>query len=273
MAENSKIQWTDHTVNFWTGCIKVSEGCKYCYMFRDKERYGLNPTDVVKVKDSTINKVLKGAKKGDKIFTCSWSDFFIKEADEWRDWAWNIIRSRPDLNWQILTKRPERISECLPKDWGMGWDNVWIGVSVENQKNTNRIQYLFPFYNNIKVKFVSVEPILEMIDMDMAMYGNQLWNPLSGDLDISRHNTGKLDWVIIGGESGNDNGKYKYRPAESFWFNTIVDQCKEHNVPVFMKQTGTYLAKRFNLSDRHGGNIDDFPENLKVREFPKNMII
>lgn len=135
MGVNSQISWCDHTVNFWTGCKKVSDGCKFCYMYRDKERYGKEPSEVVKVRQQTINRVLKQAKSGDKIFTCSWSDFFIEEADEWREWAWDIIRSRPDLHWQILTKRPERIEECLPKDWGEnGWDNVWLGASVENQK-------------------------------------------------------------------------------------------------------------------------------------------
>lgn len=270
MAENSKIQWTDHTVNFWTGCKKVSAGCKYCYMYRDKERFNLDPTDVIQVKQKTIDKVLRTAKAGDKIFTCSWSDFFIKEADEWRDWAWDIIRSRPDLNWQILTKRPQRIKECLPEDWGTGWDNVWIGVSVENQEAVDLIQYLF--YNFIKVRFVSVEPIIGEVDLTDAQYGNQLWNPLNGALDISHANTGALDWVIIGGESGNDNGKYRYRPAEMHWFERVITDCQDYGVPVFMKQTGTYLAKRFALSDRHGGNIDDFPEALKIREFPKKYI-
>ena len=269
MAENTKIQWTTHSVNFWTGCEKVSDGCKYCYMYRDKERYGLNPTDVVKVKQATINKVLKKAVEGDKIFTCSWSDFFIKEADEWRDWAWDIIRSRPDLKWQILTKRPERISECLPDDWGTGWDNVWIGVSVENELSMNRIQYLF--HSQIKVKFLSVEPIIKKIDLTDAQYGNRLWNPLSGIVDGEpSYNIGKLDWVIVGGESGNDNGKYKYRPSELIWYKDIVEKCVENGVPVFMKQLGTHLSKHLGLKDRHGGNINEFPEYLKIRQFPND---
>ena len=274
MAENSKIQWTDHTVNFWTGCAKVSAGCKFCYMYRDKERYGLDPTDVVKVKQATINKVLKNAKAGDKMFTCSWSDFFIEEADEWRDWAWDIIRSRPDLNWQILTKRPERIEQCLPKDWGDGWDNVWLGISVENQKYA---EIRMPILADIpcKVRFLSVEPIVGAVDFRKIFRGD--WIPTYNNPD----NIGceppaepyliDFHWVIIGGESGNENGKWKYRPSEPQWYNDIVDVCQEWQVPVFVKQLGTYLSKRFALSDRHGGDIKEFPDNLKVREFPNKV--
>lgn len=256
MAENTKIQWTDHTVNFWTGCIKVSPGCKYCYMYRDQERYGKNPTDVLQVKQKTIDRILRKAEPGDKIFTCSWSDFFIKEADLWRDWAWGIIRSRPDLQWQILTKRPERIADCLPPDWGEGWPNVWLGVSVETQKEAdNRIHQLIKV--DCKVRFLSIEPILGRVDL-----GGYLVVP-----DMVLKNP--IHWVIIGGESGNENGKYKYRPSQLGWYKDIVKVCTESNVPVFVKQLGTFIAKKDCLADRNGGNIEEFPPSLQVREFPK----
>jgi protein gp37 len=251
MAENTKIQWTDHTINFWTGCKKVSDGCKFCYMYRDKERYKLDPSEVIKTKPNTVNKVLKVAKPGDKIFVNSWSDFFIEEADSWREEAWNIIRSRPDLIWQILTKRPERIEQCLPDDWEKGWDNVWLGVSAENDKNFRvRSQILCEI--PATVRFISAEPLLGPIYME--------------NLFLSYYKG--IDWVIMGGESGNDNGKYKYRPAELSWFQQIIDDCQLHEVRVFMKQTGTYLAKRHSLSDRHGGNINDFPDKMRIRQFP-----
>jgi len=273
MATDSKIQWTDHTVNFWTGCIKVSEGCKYCYMYRDKDRYGKDPKEVVKVKDSTINKVLRDAKSGDKIFTCSWSDFFIEEADQWREWAWDIIRSRPDLNWQILTKRPERIQDCLPEDWGDGWDNVWLGVSVENQKNADA---RMPILASIpcKVRFISAEPLLDLV---------QLMNPVvdSFIMGDTRHRNiisvppepalFYYHWVIVGGESGNDNGKYRYRPSKLSWYLQIINDCRKQNVPVFLKQLGTHLAKTNKLNDRHGGNIDEFPAPIRIRQFPNTQ--
>ena len=77
-----------------------------------------------------------------------------------------------------------------------------------------------------------------------------------------------IDWVIIGGESGNDTGKYRYRPCELEWIESIINQCNKFRIPVFVKQLGTHLAKEMKLSDRHGGNIDEFPEHLQIRQFP-----
>jgi len=140
MGSLSNISWTDHTVNFWTGCKKVSPGCKFCYMYRDQERWKRDPSEVIRVKDSTIAKTLKDAKPGDKIFTCSWSDFFIEEADGWRDSAWKIIKNHPQFIWQILTKRPERVAANLPDDWGPhGYENVWLGVTIESDAERGRL--------------------------------------------------------------------------------------------------------------------------------------
>lgn len=134
MTKNSLIQWTKLTWNPWHGCKKVSPGCKFCYMYRDKARYNQNPVIVQRSRQETFNSPLKWREPG-FVFTCSWSDFFIDEADKWRQNAWDIIRRTPHLIYQILTKRPERIKQCLPPDWGDGWQNVWLGTSVENQKN------------------------------------------------------------------------------------------------------------------------------------------
>jgi protein gp37 len=231
-------------------------------MYRDKDRWKKDPTEVVRVNQKTIDKVLGVAKPGDKIFTCSWSDFFIEEADEWRDWAWGIIRSRPDLHWQILTKRVDRIEQCLPDDWGDGWDNVWLGFSAENQVTFNE---RIAWFVNIpaKIRFVSAEPLL-----------GEIWTFPWLNLTVENR-SGKpgsaIDWVIIGGESGNETGKYRYRPCEVQWINSLVDQCKAWGVPVFVKQLGTYLAKGHVLKDRHGGDINEFPENLRIRQMPRDF--
>ncbi len=257
MSINSKIQWTDHTINFWIGCIKLSPGCRNCYMYRDQTRYGNNPAKVVQVSKKTIDKILKDAKAGDMIFTCSWSDFFLEEADAWRQEAWDIIRSRPDLHWQILTKRPERIKECLPSDWGEeGYANVWLGVSVENQDYIDRAVELFQLSTRTRKwkTFISYEPAI---------------GPLDLEAELTEGEFAELDWVILGGESGNETGKFRYRECKLEWFEKIVLQCKAHNIPVFVKQLGTYLYKELKLTDRVGGNIDEFPDNLKIREFPQ----
>src|SRR4051794_2564282 len=97
------------------------------------------------------------------IFTNSMSDYFIPEADQWRDWSWDIIRNHPQFSWQILTKRPERILECLPSDWAEGWEHVWLGTSVENNEAAEE---RLPILKNVPaiIKFVSVEPLLEPVD-------------------------------------------------------------------------------------------------------------
>ena len=206
MARVSLIEWTEATWNPWHGCKKVSPGCAHCYMFRDKNRYGQDPSKVMRGK-TTFTLPLKW-KEPKLIFTCSWSDFFIEEADSWRPAAWNIIRSTPHHTYQILTKRPERITAHLPKDWPL--PNVWLGVSVENPRFYWRIGVLreIPAF----VRFLSLEPLLTaMPDL-----------PLDG-----------ISWVIVGGESGPHS-----RPMKNQWVCEIRDHCRRARVPFFFKQWG-----------------------------------
>jgi protein gp37 len=246
--KETKIQWTDATVNFWTGCQKVSAGCKYCYMYRDKERYGKNPTAVLRTAPSTFNQAFKWVEPK-KIFTCSWSDFFIENADNWRNDAWNVIRKTPQHKWQILTKRPERILQCLPDDWGDGWDNVWLGTSIENQDYIHRAYELAAI--PAKTRFISAEPLIGNINftIDKALLES-------------------YHWCIIGGESGNEIGKYQYRECKQEWIEKIITDLSDTDTPVFVKQMGTHLAKAMKLKDRHGGDIYEWPKYLQVRNFP-----
>lgn len=276
MGNKSSIQWTDATVNFWTGCKKVSDGCKYCYMYRDKERYGKNPSDVVRVSEQTIKAILRKLTEPSKIFTCSWSDFFIEEADMWRNEAWQIIRDHPEHTWLILTKRPERIMDWLPPDWRDGYPNVWLGVTVENQDAANK---RLPVFLNVPavVHFVSYEPAIGPLDLEHVkvsscdMFGapkeaeifetfNSLGNEFS-DFEFA------IDWVIIGGESGNENGKYLYRQTDLNWFDKVISQCNMNKVPVFVKQFGTHLSNTLGLKTRHGGEASEWPFHYP-REFP-----
>lgn len=210
MTTNSAIEWTNHTWNPWQGCHKVSQGCKNCYMYRDKKRYGQEPATVVRSAKATFNKPLHW-KEPALVFTCSWSDFFIDYAFKWIDEAWDIIRRTPHLTYQILTKRPENIKDFLPEDWGDGWPNVWLGVSVE----ANEYLYRVVFLENIpaRVKFVSYEPALEYVDFTA-------YSPT-------------IDWLISGGESGPG-----YRKANLDWFRKVRDDCLMFGVPYFHKQHG-----------------------------------
>ncbi|MGH9776280.1 MAG: DUF5131 family protein [Candidatus Acidiferrales bacterium] len=206
MGRFSQIEWTEATWNPWHGCRKVSPGCAHCYMYRDKKRYGQDPTRVVRGK-TTFTLPLKW-KEPRLIFTCSWSDFFIEEADAWRAAAWDIIRATPHHTYQILTKRPERIASHLPDYWPL--PNVWLGVSVENPRFYWRIAVLreIPAF----VRFLSLEPLLAAMS----------------DLPLDR-----ISWVIVGGESGP-----QCRPMKNEWVCEIRDRCRIASVPFFFKQWG-----------------------------------
>src|SRR3990167_1086002 len=188
MGERTGIEWTDSTWNPWMGCHKVSPGCKYCYAERETTRLGKDFSQVRRSR-TTFDAPLRW-KEPRRIFTCSFSDFFIEEADAWRDEAWEVVRQTPQHIYQILTKRPERIAEHLPKmcficgvekprDYRTfmtsclqciwwPWPNVWLGTSVENQKYAEE---RIPKFVAVpaKVHFLSCEPLLG--PLNLSSYG------------------------------------------------------------------------------------------------------
>jgi protein gp37 len=236
MAQSTAIEWTDATVNFWRGCQKVSPGCAHCYMFADQRRHGLDPEVVVRCSDSTFFAPVRARKwralpTGSMVFTCSWSDFFHEAADEWRPEAWEVIRQRDDLIWQVLTKRPENVADRLPEDWGDGWGNVWMGVSIENRRWVGRADVLRQ--TPAEVRFISAEPLL---------------GPLDG-LDL----TG-IDWLIAGGESGPG-----HRRVDADWVRDLRDRCADEGVAFFFKQWGGIRPKSGGR-ERAGRVWDEMPE-------------
>lgn len=257
MSENTAIQWTDATWNIARGCTKVDEDCKFCYMYRESmggTRY--DAKQVIRTKTvfdmplrykETKSKVWGGRPL---IFTCSLTDFFHEAIDGYRHEAWDIIRRCPHLIFQILTKRPERVMQCVPPDWGGGWENVWIGTSIGSPDARERMYQLREV--DAHKKFISFEPLHGYID---------------GNMDLGMIMA--FDWIIIGGESGNDTGKYRYRPCEISWMEGLAESFSSYAVPVFVKQMGTHLSKVLGMSDRHGSKIGEFPFSLRKREFPK----
>lgn len=251
MAETTGISWCDATWNPWRGCKKISPGCAKCYAERDAKRYGQDFRSVVRSK-TTFDNPLKwwiGRKmqKNARIFTCSISDFFIKDADGWRGDAWQIIRNTPFI-YLILTKRIERVPQCLPNDWGNGYENVWLGTSAENQKYADeRIPLLLSI--PAVVHFVSAEPLLGPIDLQLE--GRNYGDPSKGEY---------LDWVITGGESVSD------RKSEIEWFRSLRSQCHRATVPFFFKQFGGNKK----VNGVWGGNVLDgetyeqFPDMFTV---------
>lgn len=222
-------------------------------MFRHLDKYGQDGSQYIRAKKGTFDKPLTW-KEPKKIFTCSLSDFFLEAADVDRADAWNVIRNTPQHTWLILTKRPERILQCLPLDWGAGYDNVWIGVTAENQM---RLLERLPKLKIVpaKVKFLSIEPILSPID---------LLDEFAATFIIDH-----IDWIIIGGESGNENGKHRYRESKIEWYNLLVSQADYLHIPIFVKQLGTHLAKEMGFKDRKGETFDLLPKKLQHREFPR----
>lgn len=253
MGERTAIEWTDATWNPWRGCTKVSPGCASCYMFRDQVRYGRDPAVVVRAAPATFNaplrwqRVLDHSGERGLVFTCSWSDWFHEAADPWRAEAWSIIRRTPHLTYQILTKRPERIAEHLPADWGLtGYPNVWLGVSVENQHWADR---RIPILIGIpaRLRFLSCEPLLKPLELrhwfafaaDCFCPDSYIENGIAIE-SCPRHNaepSAAISWVICGGESGGRPG-HPPRPMALDWVRSLRDQCVESNVPFFLKQLG-----------------------------------
>ena len=205
--------------NPWHGCVKCSEGCEHCYMyFLDKSR-GKNGAEIYRTGNFKYPLSEANVKSGELIRVCMTSDFFLEEADEWRQEAWDIMRRRSDVKFFLLTKRPERVLECLPSDWGDGWPNIFFNVTAENQKRAEeRIPLLLqlPFQH----KGVMCAPFIGKVDIEPYL------------LD------GQIEQVICGGE--NYDGA---RPCDHEWVKCLYDACVRHDVTFAFIETGTHFIK------------------------------
>lgn len=241
MGEATGIEWTSATWNPWMGCAKVSPGCAHCYMFTEQRRYGNDP-EIVRRSKTKFAEPLKweaqarATGESRDVFTCSWSDFFIEAADDWRSSAWDVIRATPHLTYQVLTKRPELVIDRLPPDWGDGWSHVWLGVSIENRRFVHRADLLRAI--PAAVRFISAEPLL---------------GPLQG------LNLDGIDWLIAGGESGP-----RARDCNPDWVRELRDRCNAEGVAFFFKQWGAVRAVR-----GKGGHEDAVLDGRRWLEMPR----
>ena len=208
--------------NPWRGCHRYSEGCKYCYIHKGDAKRGMDTNNIVKSKnfDAPIVKNKNGEykmKSGKLVYVCFSSDFLIEDADVWRDECWKMMKERSDLHFLFLTKRIERFIECIPSDWGEGYDNVTIGCTIESQ---NRADYRLSVFSKMPIKHKNIicQPLIEKIDIEKYLDNVEL--------------------VVVGGESDRNA-----RPLDYDWVLDIRNQCIRKNVPFEFRQCGTYFLK------------------------------
>lgn len=223
-SQSSKIEWTESTWNPVRGCTRVSEGCRFCYAERIAARFsgkgmayeglaentkaGPRWTTEVRPVPKLLNEPLKW-KTPRRIFVNSMSDLFHEKIElSYIQKVFSVMEKAHWHQFQVLTKRSERLLEFSPK---LPWpSNVWMGVSVEDNRVTHRIDALRQ--TNAQIKFLSLEPLLGALP-NLTLEG--------------------IDWVIVGGESGPGA-----RDMEKKWVIDIRDQCAEAQVPFFFKQWG-----------------------------------
>lgn len=298
MGEKTGIAWCDATFNPWWGCEKVSPACTHCYAEELSNRFhspGLWGKDAPRkiASEKSWNEPLRWNRKAEeagvrrRVFCASMSDVFEdrRDLDAPRKRLWGLIAKTPSLDWLLLTKRPEHVPELMPLLWGRGGyefpPNIWIGTTVENQEQAEkRIPELLKV--PARVRFLSCEPLLWPVFLDSLLTG--------------------ISWVIIGGESGRSA-----RPMRLDWARSLVAQCRAAGVAPFMKQLGTkalvgYYDKEvrelfreecydwpepighnididgqppldsmieFETRDAKGGDPSEWPESLRVQEFPE----
>lgn len=292
MNTSTKIQWTDVTLSPWWGCTKVSSGCANCYAENHNKRFfaGVNwgkgaprkRNEHFRSQALLLDARTKSQNRTCRIFpsgTCrvfpSQCDPFDEEVPgEWIEHLLEVIVETPCLEWQLLTKRPQNIvpmlqliakssSSSRAGQCAAAWlefdspSNVHLGISAEDQKNWK-------------------ERSLAAINVPIGLMGHPLngrfvsFEPLLGPIKIEYGELSGFDWIIIGGES------IGLRPCAHDWIRLLVEAGRANEVPVFVKQLGSHSIQgdpnaehvRFKTKDRKGGNIDEFPEDLRVRELP-----
>lgn len=312
MADTTKIAWVRNsdgtpgaTFNPWIGCTRVSAGCVNCYA----EVLGTNRLGVEWGKGKPRRRTAattwkmpqrwnrKAAKLGIRIrvFCASLADVFDPEVPaEWRAELWQLIRETPNLDWIIVTKRPENFVAMLPEDWGGGWENVWLVVTCEDQAAADR-RIPILLNTHAAVRGVSLEPLLGPINLNRIHeewtdeFGchTQCWEScltgrrFDGWSDGETDGWTKLDWVIVGGESGTEA-----RTCRAEWFDRIWRDCRAAGVPLFVKQLGTRWIDGANgvggarshipseypnvrrLAHPTGADPEEWPEYLRVQQMP-----
>lgn len=232
--------------NPWHGCTKISEGCRFCYVYRQDKHYGSNLVSNKVHKNASFNMPIKRKRDGSykyesgTIFmTCFTSDFLLEEADTWRKEVFEMIKERSDCYFYFFTKRIDRLKDVLPDDWNEGYENVIIGCTIENQDRAN---YRLPIFKSlpIKHKTIIIAPMIEEIDIDPF-------------LDET------IEEVACSGESGEN-----VRPLNYDWVLKVRESCIKKDIPFSFHQTGAYFIK--------DGKMYRIPRYLQISQAKKANI-
>jgi protein gp37 len=278
VSDHSSIEWTDATWNPTTGCTKVSPGCAHCYIertppFRAKHRRFVSGHIPLQLHADRLEQPLHW-RQPRRIFVNSLSDLFHDEIpDQFLHDVYHVMEQAHWHTFQVLTKRARRMCEYLNWRYGQRDDgggcriparHLWHGVSVENQYFANeRIPLLLA--TRTAVRFISAEPLLEAVDFE------GLWG-YAGSARYEELARWPIHWVIVGGESGPNARRFEIE-----WARSIIKQCNWAGVPCFVKQLG---SNPWDMSedgihdtwgpvrDPKGGDPDEWPDDLRVREYP-----
>lgn len=278
MGKDTGISWCRHTFNPWWGCARVSRACVRCYAEAWAKRtghevWGKNATRRM-LSDDHWRGPIRWDRQAEflgerhRVFCGSMCDVFEDRDDlvEPRRRLFDLITETPNLDWLLLTKRPENILDMVPAHWhsnlvdGAAWpENVWTGTTVENQECADgRIPHLL----NVPapVRFLSMEPLVEQVDISAFL-------ATSGDGVEDRPWGSTAAWVICGGESGG--GAVRMDPD---WARSVRDQCAAAGAAFHFKQTGAVLAKEWGLEAKAGDDPAEWPAEFQIREFPRQRV-
>lgn len=235
--------------NPWHGCHKISEGCAHCYMYFLDGKRGIDTSRVFRTDnfDLPLQRKRDGSFKitpGMQLYVGLSTDFFVEEADQWRDEAWHIIRQRPDVVFRLLTKRAGRIKACLPADWADGYENVMLQVTTENQKRAD-------------------ERLSILLDIP-AKHKGFMAAPFIGEVDAEKYlATGQFEEVLCGGE--NYDGS---RPCHYEWVKKLSDQCRRCDVTFDFIETGTVFVKdgkTYHIPEKRQQSIQAYKSGLSYK--------
>lgn len=269
MAETTGISWAHSTFNIVWGCVEVSHDpcCTHCYAREWSKRLGKDLWGKAKHRqqmsehywNEPIRWNRKAVKEGrrHRVFCSSMADVFEDHPDliEPRKRLWDMVAKTPNLDWMLLTKRPENMKVMAPASWASVWpNNVWAGATVGTQEWADK---RCPILLEVpaKVRWLSIEPMFG--PMDLRKYF-QMADP------TGLREGSPFSWAIVGGESGHGA-----RPMKTEWVLDLLRQCRDHDVKFFFKQKGVVLARVLGCRAEKGDDPEEWPDELRVQEFPK----